>query len=100
MAQGFLTRAEVLNYLGSDPETLEGFIRSRRLKVFKIGGQFERFSKEEVVALKSSLSPRKLIHPGRHRDFFDLVVDFWHYNNFYIVISLVLAAIIYFLFVR
>ena len=52
MPQGLLTRAEAMNYLGCDSSHLNRLIQKKGLNLYKIGGEFERFSKEEVLRIK------------------------------------------------
>jgi hypothetical protein len=95
MSQGMLSRAEVLNYLGCDSKALDRLIQKKRLTLYKIGGEYERFDKEEVIRIRLK-TPVKATGP--HRSLKEKVFDFWHYNNFYIVTFFVLAALTYYFF--
>ena len=99
MPQGLLTRTEVVNYLGCDSKTLASLINKKQLTLYKVGGQYERFNKDEVVRLKlSGLKAKPKRTSGRGAG--DKVLDFWRYNNFYIVTVLILAAVVYYFFFR
>ena len=91
-----LSRAEVLNYLGCDSKTLSRLIAKKELTLYKIGGAFERFNKEEVVRYR-------LKHPVRvkkvsSRGLFEKAYDVWRYNNFYIVTFIILLLLLFFFY--
>ena len=90
-----MNRSEVLNYLSCDPKALARYIKRKELTVYKVGGQFERFNKEEVIRIRLK-TPAKT--PKSNRSFKEQHVDFWTYNNFYIVTSVVLASLIFYFF--
>ena len=92
---GLLTRAEVVTHLGCDPKTLNQLIRKKQVTLYKIGGEYERFNREEVLHLKQAGFKQSEKKENR---FFGHVLDFWQYNNFYIVTSLVLVGAIYYFF--
>jgi hypothetical protein len=95
MPQGMLSRTEVLNYLGCDSKAIDRLIRKKQLTLYKIGGQYERFDKEEVIRIRLK-TPLKAPRPNRTLK--EQVIDFWHYNNFYIVTFAVLTGIIFYFF--
>jgi hypothetical protein len=96
MPQGLLNRTEVMNYLGCDSKLINQLIRKKKLTLYKIAGQYERFNKEEVVRFRLSgeVKPKKISDRGVG----DRIIDFWQYNNFYIITVLLLATVIYFFF--
>lgn len=97
MPQGLLNRAEVINYLGCDSKTLNKLIKKKKIALYKIAGQYERFNKDEIVRLRQAggLKPKKPVSRGVG----DRIIDFWQYNNFYIVTFVILAAVIYYFFI-
>lgn len=92
-----MNRSEVLNYLSCDPKALARFIKRKELTVYKIGGEFERFNKEEVIRIRLK-TPAKALKSNRSLR--EQLVDFWTYNNFYIITSAVLASLIFYFFRR
>ncbi len=90
-----MNRSEVLNYLGCDPKALARFIKRKKLTVYKVGGEFGRFSKEEVIRIRLK-TPAK--GPKSNRSLKEQLVDFWTYNNFYIITSAVLVSLIFYFF--
>ena len=90
-----LNRSEVMNYLACDSKTLDHLIQKKNLTLYRIGGQFERFDKEEVIRLRLKV-PQKATKSNR--SFGEKLLDFWSYNNFYIVTFVVLVGLIYYFF--
>ena len=84
-----------MNYLGCDNASLEDLIQSQKLARYKIAGEYERFSKADVISLKRTLGA-KTEKKGRGTG--EWVWDFWQYNNFYIITSLVLSVAVYYFF--
>ena len=91
-----LNRSEVLNYLACDSKTLDRLIQKKQLTLYKIGGEFERFDKEEVIRLRLKHPPKA--PQSVTRSMGDKVLDFWHYNNFYIITFGVLISLIVYFF--
>ena len=92
-----LTLDEVKKYLEVEQQEIEKFIRDGMLHAYKIGGVYIRFRKEEVLSLKYDviLKKKKSLHPvsvGQK------IMDFWRFNNFYIISVLLVAALAYWFF--
>ena len=83
-----LTLEEVKNFLGIDQERIERFLKQGKLHAYKIGGTYIRFRKEEILNLHTELLPKP-----KGKPFLARVGDFWRFNNFYILSSLVLVAL-------
>ena len=91
-----LTLEEVKNFLEIDQPELEKFLKERKLRAYKIGGEYIRFRKEEVINLRYEIHPQG-VSEGRH-SFLSRVLEFWRFNNFYIVCGvLILGLVVYFI---
>ena len=86
-----LSFEEVKNFLGLSQEDLEKYLKSGKLRAYKIGGTYLRFRKEEVLNLRSELRPVKAKTSGSAGS---RAADFWRFNNFYIISLLVVVALI------
>ena len=84
-----------MNYLGCDNASLEDLIQSQKLSRYKIAGEYERFSKSDVISLKRTLGGKT---EKKGRGVGEWAWDFWQYNNFYIITSLVLSVAVYYFF--
>ena len=92
-----LSREEVRHYLEVEEPDLEQLIGRGKLHAYKIGGEYLRFRKEEVLSVRQELqSGRKdqLTIP-----WFVRLRDFWKFNNFYIL-SLILIVVLLLIVVR
>lgn len=89
-----LTLDEVRNYLEVEQQEIEKFIRDGMLHAYKIGGVYIRFRKEEVLSLKYDVLLKKKKDPHTV-SFGQKTWDFWRFNNFYILSTLVIAALAY-----
>ena len=90
-----LTLEEVQSFLDVDPRQIEKYIEFGKLHAYKIGGTYIRFRKEEVLNLKSGLQNKtqKTKVPITSR-----ALDFWRFNNFYIISIVVVALLVAFFF--
>lgn len=92
-----LSVEEVKHYLEADDKELDHLVRLGKLHAYKIGGTYLRFRKDEVLTLKQEK------HTGKGDAFsipwFVRLLEFWRFNNFYIV-SLFLIALLFFIVIR
>ncbi|MFA5159080.1 MAG: helix-turn-helix domain-containing protein [Candidatus Omnitrophota bacterium] len=89
-----LTLDEVKNFLGVEQQVVEKFIQDGVLHAYKIGGVYIRFRKEEVLGLKYDVLLKKK-KTGASGSFRQRLLDFWRFNNFYIISVLVIVALAY-----
>ncbi|OQA56780.1 MAG: hypothetical protein BWY42_00811 [Candidatus Omnitrophica bacterium ADurb.Bin277] len=89
-----LTLDEVKNYLDIGQPELEKLIRNDLLHAYKVGGVYLRFRKEEVLNLKLDVLPKKK-KTGPRVSVWHKVVDFWRFNNFYILSLFVIIGLLY-----
>ena len=90
-----LSSEEVRRYLELRDGDLDRLIQTGRLHAYKIGGAFLRFRKDEILTLKQEFQSGKKIKLSV--PWFARVLDFWRFNNFYILSLLLIAALFYFL---
>jgi len=86
---------EAAEYLGIPMQRLEELVRDRKLPAYKLGGEFMRFLQKDLDNMKDP-GPR----PGAGKDysFFSRIKDYIYYNDFYIVVAIliiILAALIF-----
>ena len=92
-----LSHEEVKRYLEVEDGQLDHLIRLGKLHAYKIGGSYLRFRKDEVLTVRQEL------HSGKKTalsiPWFSKILDFWRFNNFYII-SLLLIAVLFFVVIR
>jgi excisionase family DNA binding protein len=89
-----LTFDEVKNFLEVEQQVIEKFIREGALHAYKIGGVYIRFRKEEVLHLKYDVLLKKKVS-GPAVSLGQRFLNFWRFNNFYIISVLVIAVLAY-----
>ncbi len=89
-----LTLDEVKNFLEVEQQVIEKFIQDDVLHAYKIGGVYIRFRKEEVLGLKYDVLIKKK-KAGASGSFWQQLLDFWRFNNFYIICVLIILALGY-----
>ena len=88
-----LTAEEVKNFLQVDQPVFDKFVKDGKLHVYKIGGTYLRFRKEDVLNLRAQLAPAKSLR-GK-APMASQIGDFWRFNNFYIISLLIALAVIW-----
>lgn len=89
-----LTLDEVRKYLEVEQQELERLIKNGLLHAYKVGGVYLRFRKEEVLNLKYDVLLKKK-KVATAVSFGQKILDFWRFNNFYIVSVAVIALLVY-----
>ena len=92
-----LSAEEVKRYLEIEEPDLNGLVDLGKLHAYKIGGTYLRFRKEEVLNLKQEFqSGKKSKIP---LPWYAKLLDFWRFNNFYIL-SLLFILVLFLIVVR
>lgn len=89
-----LTLEEVKNFLEADQKQIEDYIKAQKLHAYKIGGTYLRFRKEEVMALHTGTPSDTKKGRKTGSTFFSKIYDFWRFNNFYIIASIIIAGLV------
>ena len=89
-----LTFDEVKNFLDVEQDVIEKYIRDEVLHAYKIGGVYVRFRKEEVLGLKYDVLLKKKQVPSSG-SWAQQVLNFWRFNNFYILSVIIVLALVY-----
>lgn len=88
-----LTVEEVKTFLEIEQAELEKYLKAGKIHAYKIGGTYLRFRKEDVLTLRAELAPARKKSSG---SFTSKLLDFWRFNNFYIISLVLMAAAAYF----
>ncbi len=91
-----LTVEEVKTFLEIDQPQLEKYLKAGKLHAYKIGGTYLRFRKEDILTLRSEIAPQKRRGSASGNSFATNVMNFWHFNNFYIIALVIMAVIAFF----
>jgi len=91
-----LTLEDAARRLGLPADDVEAFVRSGKLTAFRLGGHLLRLRQSEVELLRrrpNVVKPTPQDSSGR----WDRIVDFFYFNDFYLVallVALTLLAVI------
>ncbi len=119
MSQKLMTLQELSLYLRIKEERIIDLVEKKIIVAYRIGGELLRFRKEQIDAIKSEIESRisdsdRLVpseedYKARERlsllrrrkegnTLRDRVLDFFYFNDFYIVSGMIIAALLMFIF--
>lgn len=90
-----LSLEEVKSFLQVEEQDVHQLMDKGKLQAYKIGGAYLRFRKEEVLNIKQELHTTK--GSVLRTPWFVRLIDFWRFNNFYILSTLLIVALFLFL---
>jgi len=97
MMKKFLTSREAAGYLRIDEDELQDLIRKGKIPSYNIGGIYARF-KVDDLNFYCRKNPRSARAKKEKQGFADKIKDFFYFNDFYILSSIAIIVIIYFIF--
>lgn len=114
MPQKLLTVKEAAEALGIPKIKIRELVDKGDLPAYKIGGKFVRFRKEQVEAIRNEILSRVGGVPGKvalqenvkpiqetatlPQSVGDQILDFFYFNDFYIVATVMTLLILFFIF--
>lgn len=96
MMKRFLTSKEAADYLGITENELIDLSKANQITAYKIGGIYTRFKVDDLETYR-----RKGVAKGgknHNKGNFDIIRDFFYFNDFYIYSGIIIAALLYFIF--
>lgn len=106
--EGLLNLKEAADLLGLTEEEVKRFVSRGKIPAYKIGGEFLRFKKDQVEALRGRIKilkhqsvPIEKITPddiARRKTMYsawDRVRDFLYFNDFYFLAAILIALLIF-----
>ena len=113
MPEKLITVKEAAAFLGIPRTKIRELVASGELPAYKIGGKFIRFRKEQVEAIRqeiltrigSTISKTAPREDARHlsktdysESYRDKILDFFYFNDFYLVCAGTTLLILFFIF--
>jgi len=116
MPEKLLTIKETCLVLGLSEEQVRDLVARGELPAYKIGGRFLRFRKEQIEAIQKELTakparelkiaslarrpkrPAGTDAPGEKQTFRDKVLDFFYFQDFYIVSAVLIVITLFIIF--
>ena len=108
MDEQYLNVHQASEILDITEEEIWELVHKQKVPVHNIAGAFLRFKKSEVEELKNTWRIQRELFPGTSRYFshkktfeksgvFENIRDFWYFNDFYIICSLMILMLLYFI---
>ncbi len=106
--EDYLSIHEASLLLEIGEEELWALIRKHEIPTHNVAGAFTRLKRSELEEVKNKWRIERELFPAPEKffshhktvpkaTFFDKLVDFWYFNDFYILCSLLIAALLYFI---
>jgi excisionase family DNA binding protein len=106
--EGLLNLREASDLLGLTEEEVRYFVSCGKIPAYKIGGEFLRFKREQIEALRGRIKilkhqsvPIEKIIPGEEAgkrprySAWDRIRDFLYFNDFYFLAAILIALLIF-----
>ena len=106
--EGLLNLKEAADLLGLTEEEMKYFVSQGKIPAYKIGGEFLRFKKDQIEALRGRIKilrhqsvPIEKISPADEAEkktrysVWDRIRDFLYFNDFYILAAILIALLVY-----
>lgn len=104
----YLSPEEAAGILEISQEELWDLAHQHKIPTHSIAGAFLRFKREEVEAIKIKWRIERELFPQRQKffshssrvikaTFFEKIQDFWYFNDFYIISTIIVMVFLYFI---
>jgi excisionase family DNA binding protein len=108
LKEEYLSIREAAELLEIGETELRGLIEKHSIPTHQIAGAFLRLKKKELEELKNKWRIERelfardgstFVHGGplSRAGFFDRIADFWYFNDFYVLCSIVIFVLLYFI---
>ncbi len=108
--QAMLTIREAAEGLDIGEDELWDLVHKHKVPTHNVAGAFLRFHRHDIEDLKIKWRIQRELFPAKeerfpHKNvvtgpsFFEKLSDFWYFNDFYILCSMVIVSLVYFIVV-
>ncbi|UCD14806.1 MAG: helix-turn-helix domain-containing protein [Candidatus Omnitrophota bacterium] len=92
-----ITTREVSLMLGLPEKDVIDLAAANLLPHFKVGGEFLRFKREDVLKVRKRIKKKYNLPNGKHRGLGRLK-EFIYFNDFYIVCTIIIMVLLWIIF--
>ena len=92
-----VTTREASRVLGISEKEIIELAKSNFIPHFKLGGEFMRFKKDDLIKIKPAIT-KKFNIPDKSQHRFESFKEFIYFNDFYILSGISIVLILYFIF--
>lgn len=104
----FINVHEAAEFLDVSEEELWALVHKHQVPTHQLAGAFLRFKKEDIEALKIKWRIERELFPHKQASFAhestvgkvslgEKLLDFWYFNDFYVLCSLLIVILLYFI---
>ena len=97
MGDKLLTIREVSRIINLSEKEIIELTKSRQIPYFKIAGEFLRFKKDDIIKIEKEIQKQHDTHKEKG-SLSEKMDDFFHFNDFYIVATLVIVVLMWVIF--
>lgn len=108
LKEQYLNVHEAAEFLDISEEELWKLVHEHQVPTHNIAGAFLRFRKEDIEQLKNKWRIQRELFPHEEKYFshnktfkkpglLDNIRDFWYFNDFYIICSILVIILLYFI---
>ncbi len=106
LTEDLLSLKEAASLLEVSEDEIKELINKHRVPSHQVAGAFLRFKRKEIEGLKNKWRIERELFPKVSENFthtpsvlkagfMDRVIDFWHFNDFYILCSVLIVLLLY-----
>ncbi len=97
MSGQYITVRETAQILGTSEKKVMDLIDNHKLQAYRIADQFLRLKRAEVMQMRTS---GEVASENVHHEYtnVDRIKDFIYFNDFYLIATLIIIALIYIIF--
>jgi excisionase family DNA binding protein len=97
MKDKLLTTREVSHILGLSEKEVIDLAYSNLLPHFKVGGEFLRFKREDILKVKNTIKKKYNLPQGKYQRK-EKLKDFFYFNDFYILSTIIIIILLWIIF--
>ena len=94
MKEKLLATREASRILGIPEKDIIDLAKANLIPHFKVAGEFLRFKREDILRIKPAIK-RKYNLPERKHRRIDRIKDFFYFNDFYIISTVIIVALLW-----
>ncbi len=98
MGEKLLTVREVAHILKLNEKEVIELAESGEIPAYKVAGLYLRFKKDQIEHIKERIFTKRGLPMEVSMSFWERLSDFWYFNDFYILSTILIVLMLYFVF--
>ncbi|MCQ9205175.1 MAG: helix-turn-helix domain-containing protein [Omnitrophica bacterium] len=96
MKEKLLATREVSHILGIPEKDIIDLAKANLIPHYRVAGEFLRFKREDISRVKPTIKKKYNVTDRKHRGA-ERLRDFFYFNDFYIVSTVIIAVLLWFI---